>query len=160
MHIEVLRYQNQLDTLFKLNSEIGFNPKVHGEFAKYLCVRTSGYIESSVRHILTKFCDRNSSFRVQRRMEKTISRITNCNQERILEILGAFDSQWAEDYLYKIAQREKIKGQIKDSIDSVIDRRHSIAHGGSQGIGMVTVENYYKQCKIAIAIINEIVLGD
>lgn len=156
MNRAILSHQSRIDNLFIRAAAISDTTE-KSHWAKYLCVLSSGYIEASLREILTEYCSNRSSLQIQRFADKQIKRITNCKNSRIVEILDAFDNNWAITYQDEIKVLGVIEEEIKDSIDSLVSNRHDIAHGKNTGISFVRVKNYYENAKKAIGVIDAIV---
>jgi RiboL-PSP-HEPN len=97
----------------------------------------SGYVENAVVELVLAHCSRQSAPTVQKFVEITLGRFTNVHREKLLQLLGSFDSDW----------RAKLDEYIVDerdaALNSVIALRHQIAHGGSAGISYVRIKEYY-----------------
>lgn len=156
MNIKIIQHKQRIDNLFREVSTIS-DPKMQGEWAKYLCVLSSGYLESSIRILLTDFISNRSSKEIQRFNEPLIGSLTNCKHGKIMKTLEQFDVNWANTFSSKIEEKSTITDEIKDSIDSLVQNRHDIAHGKSIGIGYVAVKRYYEKANIAVEIIDEII---
>lgn len=156
MDIKIIQHKQRLDSLFTVASSIQ-DMRMQGEWARYLCVLVSGYLENSIRIILTSYISRNSSLKIQRFNDQLISNLTNCKHGKIVKVLEQFDIVWSSDYISKIESRGRIQNEIKDSIDSLVQNRHDIAHGKSVGIGYVNVKKYFEKVQIALEIIDEII---
>ncbi len=155
MNQNIIRYKQRLENLFKEVALIT-DMRIQGEWAKYLCVLSSGYLESSFRIIITDYVSKNSSPRVIRYNEPIISNLTNCKHGKIVKTLEQFDTNWAQLFLTEIETKSKIPNEIKDSIDSLVQNRHDIAHGNNVGIGYVRVKEYFEKAHKAIEIIDNI----
>ena len=79
------------------------------EWTKYLCVLVSGYIEESLRVLLEEYYKNRASTTIQNFISKHISRVTNCNTERIEKILGSFDKTLKNNFTNQIVENSKIK---------------------------------------------------
>ena len=154
MNQQIFTHKQRLDNLYRKVSTITI-PQDQGEWSKYLCVLTAGYIEESLRVLILEFSKNNSSPKIQRFVEREISYVTNCKTERILEVLNKFDSNWVTSFESEITANSPIDKEIKDSIDSIVRNRHLIAHGKSVGITFSTVSKYYGFCKKAIEILED-----
>ena len=87
-------------------------------------------------------------------VSKQIKGITNLNNERILQLLGSFDSKW------RTVVEQKISDAQKDAIDSIVANRHNIVHGRSVGITITRVKNYYLSILSVISTIESDCLSD
>ncbi|NET00521.1 MAG: hypothetical protein F6K62_21110 [Sphaerospermopsis sp. SIO1G2] len=130
---------------------------MQSEWSKYLCILVSGFLEESLRVLLEKYCQNKASPNIQKFVIKQIDNITNCKTEKIKRILGEFSPTWESEFSQKIHEQSKIDGEIKNSIDSVIDNRHKIAHGKSVGMSYSRVSNWYENVKQAVGILEEII---
>ncbi len=156
MNLDIQAFQNRIENLFSKHSSIT-DMEVQSNWAKYLCVLVSGYIEESLRILFYEYAKNHSNPQIRRYIDLHIRRITNCKNSRILEVLNHFSDDWVRNYNDKIASRETSTNQIKDSIDSIIDNRHQIAHGRNVGISFVTVKSYYDSVKVAIDVLHEVI---
>ena len=52
---EILRYQRELDDLFDKVSSLNSDPEMQSHWAKYLCIRVSGFLEVAVSTIYKKY---------------------------------------------------------------------------------------------------------
>ena len=140
MNLEIHKHKQHIDYLFTLTSKIS-DIEVQSNWAKYLCVLASGLIEESIRTLIMDFTKKNSHIKIRQFVESNTQGITNCKTNRILEILRKFDQKWADDFLNEIQVKGRMNDEIRDSIDSVIDNRHKIAHGKNVGLRISTINN-------------------
>ena len=150
MLISVQREKQKLDNLFtKIESVEEMELKSH--WARYLCVLTSGYIENSVRYIISDYSNNKASQPLANFVQRKIRMVTNLKKNNIVDLLNSFNPEWGTKFLEKITDK-----QI-DAIDSVVANRHQIAHGKNIGITYVTMKNYYVDIKPSIKLIYDIV---
>jgi hypothetical protein len=134
---------------FSRVSALSHDLELQAHWARYLCVLTSGFIEESVRILLSEY--------VQKRADATISRYVNAQLDgfqnpkagRILDLLRAFDIAWAE------SAEQFLGDERKDAIDSIVNNRHQIAHGRNVGISYVTIRNYYEKAVESVDFIEQ-----
>ena len=155
-NLKIVAHRKKIDDLFEKISSIP-NSADKSEWSKYLCVLVSGYIEESLRVLLEAYCENRASDTIQNFVSKHISRVTNCNTQRIEEILGSFDKTLKNNFTEQIVANSEIKDEIKNSIDSIIANRHSIVHGRSVGISYAQVLKYYENVKKAVEILEIII---
>lgn len=149
MNPEVSREKQRIDHIFKLSKQLNPDPELLANWAKYLCVLTSGFIENSLRIILAQYAADKATPQVANFVESKIKGITNLNEERIAQLLNSFSSDWRERFIKKRTDSQKA------SIDSVIANRHLIVHGRSVGLTLVRMKDYYKEVVEAIMLIDE-----
>lgn len=135
---EVVRYKQELDALFTKISSFPEDAEIRSHWARYLCIRVSGFLEVAVRSIYSKYAKDKAAPFVANYIEKQLSSFQNPNMEKILNVSRAFNPEWA-DTLEKI-----VEGEIKDSIISIVATRHKIAHGDNVGITYAKMQGYYK----------------
>ncbi|WP_413174208.1 HEPN domain-containing protein [Anabaena azotica] len=158
MNPSILAHRKRIDNLFTKVSSIPIEEsEMRSEWSRYLCVLVSGFIEESLRVLLEKYCEGKAVPNIQNLVRKQIQDITNCKTNRIIEILGKFSTNWETEFRNKIESESKIDGEIKNAIDTVINNRHSIAHGRSTPMSYSNISNYYKNVKKAVEILEEII---
>ena len=137
--VELHRLKSQVDAAFDRIDEIDpLATELRAEYARYLCVRTSGLIEASVRHIFSQYSARTASPQVARYAATHIDRVRNISSDKVLQLLGAFDPTW------RTALEDFIADERKDAFDSIVANRNAIAHGNPTGITYATVRRYYE----------------
>lgn len=145
---EANQHKDRLDDLFKQVGEVS-DINLQGHWARYLCVLVSGFIEVSIRAILTEHVKNKSAPSVANYVVRGLDRFQNPNMERILQTLGAFNPAWADE-IGKLTE-----GELKDAVDSVRANRNRIAHGGNVNIRYRTIAFYYDNAVKVIEIIEE-----
>ncbi len=143
MNPRLLSEKQRIDSLFDRISTLPVDEEFHAHWSRYLCVLISGFIENAMRILLTEYSKNKSHPNVSNYVSKQIKGITNLNNEKILQLLGSFDSEWRN------VIEQKITDAQKDAIDSIVANRHNIVHGRSVGITVPRVKNYYL-CILAI----------
>ena len=118
------------------------------QWAKYVCVLVSGFIEQAMKEILISYSSRKSAPAVHRYIEKTWPSSKNMNVGAIAEILGKFDQSWEVSFLdWLNASIER-----KATINNIITWRNNIAHGNESnttGVTMSSVKNGFScACKL------------
>ena len=108
--------------------------ELQSDLARNLCVLVSGFVEKSVATLLVVFARRVGNPALQNYVENNLRRLTNVNKEKLLQLLGSFDSDWRTEYnAFIIDEREA-------ALHSVITLRNQIAHGEftSPSLGLMT----------------------
>ena len=117
--------------------------RLQSDFASYLCVLVSGFVEAAISDLAIDHCQKRSSLTVTNYIESDLTRIGVLNAERLLQFVGRFNPQWRRDLEGFIA------GERKDALDSIAANRNQIAHGQPVGITYTRVLTYYvKVCEI------------
>lgn len=136
---EVRAERDQIDNLFKKvrpeleKVDLIIQPLIAGN----MIIRSAGFVERSVKHILFHYAKDRSNREIASFISKSIDRENSLNCEKIERILNRFDDRWWP------AIREGTTYSSRSSIDSLKDLRDTIAHGGSNGTGLATVQSYF-----------------
>lgn len=146
---EVSRFEQRLDSLFIKIGSIATEMELQSHFARYLCVLSSGYLETSVRAILGEYAVTSSSPNVGRFVASRLKRIQNPNMTQILDVIGAFNPEWRNK------MEAATEGALKAAVDSIVTNRNHIAHGKDVGIGYVTIKRYYERAKKVVQLLEE-----
>ncbi len=136
---EVWRLKQRLDSTFKRAAQVGTDPELQSDFARYLVVLVSGYVEQAVSELILEHSRRHAAPSVQRFVEYRTRRLANINSTRLAELLGSFNPDWEADLeAFLVDER-------KDALNSIVGLRNSIAHGQSVGVTYTRVSEYYKE---------------
>jgi hypothetical protein len=138
---EVERQRQRLDATFKRASSIGGDAELLSDFARYLCVLVSGFLEQAVIEVALEHVRTHSDASVHKHVEQHLRRFTTANPQRIIDLLGGFDSTWRTDL------EKYLVDEYKDAVSSVVDLRQSISHGRSVGVTMARIQEYYARVK-------------
>jgi hypothetical protein len=130
--------KNRLDNLFSQVSTFQVDEQILSHWAKYLCVLVSGFLETSISAIYVEYVSSRSHRNVSNFVEAELEYFTNPNMEKIIQLAGSFNTEWAS------ALRSDTEGPIKEAIDSIRADRNQIAHGESIGLTIGTMKEYYK----------------
>lgn len=150
----IYSHQKRIQTAFARASLLRDDQELLADFAKYLCIIVSGFIEKSLMEIVLEHARRTGAPSLQKFVEHKTSRFTSANSENILKLLGSFDSHWR-------SQVEKLLiDEYKAAFDSIVDLRHQIAHGKSVGVTYVRVNKYFRDVIFMIDRIQNICIPD
>ena len=141
------RLRSQRDGLKSLldrtDEAVGNDIDLIGHWGRYLCVLTAGFLENSLKEVYSDFVGRASSPKVTRFAATKLDDISNPKAGRFVETARSFDQAWAvelEAFLNEDDSRRK------NAIDSIMNNRHQIAHGGSVQISVGRVREYLPGC--------------
>lgn len=136
--VELVRHKDRLDALFlRVNVEL-LDAELTSHWSRYLCVLVSGFIEVSIREILTQFAAGQASPPVLKFVSGRVRELMNPKMVKILDVIGEFDPI-RRDTIERLAD-----GELAAAVNGVVDNRNRIAHGAEIGIGFTTIENWYK----------------
>jgi hypothetical protein len=138
---EVDRLRQVLDATFDRASRLLPEPELQSDFARYLCVLVSGFLEQAVQEFILEHTRRNASTRVLRYVESQLRRLTNIKAQRLVELFGTLDETWGTEL------ESFVIDERKAAVDSVVELRNRISHGHHVDLTMNRVIGYYKGVK-------------
>jgi RiboL-PSP-HEPN len=150
---EIMRYKRQLDDLFDKVSTLNSDPEMQSHWARYLCVRISGFIEVAVSTIYKNYAKNKASPSVANYVEKQLSGFQNPKMEKILGITKSFNPEWETEIKLELENNS----EIKDSIDSIVDLRNKISHGDNSNSSLtyIKIKKYYENALKLINLLEE-----
>ena len=88
---EVNRLRNRLKAVFGRAGSLGnADPKIQSDYARYLCVIVSGFVETAVEELAIEHCRKRSNVSVFNYASTQLGRIQNLNGQKLLQLI----SQW------------------------------------------------------------------
>lgn len=141
---EVSRLKRRLDATFERVKDVGDDTELQSDFAKYLCVLVSGYMEQAIVHIVLEHAREKGAPTLEHFVQRRTKRFANAKVSRILQLMGDFDPDWHKGL------KDVIKDEQKAAIDSIVDQRNKIAHGGSVELTYRRIWRYYEQAQCVI----------
>lgn len=135
------KYKSRINGLFKTYEEEN-NIESQAHNAKYLAVLVSGYLEQAIKELLLHYSSQGARSQIARYIEKTWPISKNMNADNIKEILNQFNSEWSNEFLSWLEDKESRKAHI----NSIVRWRNSIAHGqesNTTGVTLVSVRNAF-----------------
>lgn len=145
----VAAHEAKVDATFSRVAGID-DAQVQADFARYLCVVASGFLEQAVRHTYGAYAQSRGHPNVARYVEARLSGFTNANCERLLGLAAGFQTTW------RTQLEQYLVDERKDAIDSLIANRHQIAHGRDVGITYIRISTYYAHVKDAVHFIEQL----
>jgi hypothetical protein len=149
---QVRREKQRLAETFKRASALKGDAELLSDFARYLCVLVSGFLEQAVIEILLEHTRQRAHGSVQKYVGQKLRRFTTANTQNITDLVGSFDPDWHRDL------RTYLVDEHKDAIDSVVNNRHAVSHGRPVGITMSSVQRYYERVIEAVDHITDLCL--
>ncbi len=132
---EVLSLKQKLDALASLIED----PFAHGIphdaldwLARFLVVRSCGYLEQTVVEVARSYVRANSGGPARSFAISWLERSRNPNPEALATITGRFDAVWASELESFLSADDQRLGR---EISFLVDRRNRIAHGFNEGVG-------------------------
>ena len=149
---EVERLRSRLDAVFSRFTDLDEDKlELRADFARYLCVLVSGFLEKAVSELLYEHTRQRSSPTVSRHVGQRLDRFQNASKGRILDLAGSFDHAWRDD-LEAFISDEKAA-----AVGSIVNERHRIAHGEDSTISYVRVKEYREHIDLVVDHIADLV---
>ena len=147
--LEAVRYRQRLDNLFSQISAFSGDAELQSQWARYLCVLVSGFLEISICAVYNHFTRQSASPHVANFVKCQLDSFQNPKMGKIIELTRAFNSEWANEL------EKQTAGRLKDAVDSIVANRHLIAHGRDVGITYARIKSYYEDTIKVIEIIEK-----
>lgn len=121
---------------------LGLSSENKTKLAELMTIWASAYLEASCREIMMSYTKRRAAPAVTAYVIHHLNRFYNPKTDKILMLVRRFDENIAEDL------EEFSRGQITDSINSIVANRHRIAHGRASGINMAQIVQYFEDARV------------
>lgn len=142
--------RKKLDKLFE-KVQLTEDEEIQAYLAKFLCVRTSGFLESSIKNLVTEYLEGAVPKSVQKFILHEIKNLSNLTYERIISFLAKFNAEWCLEFENSMTE------QKKSSLGAVVANRHLIAHGGNDNISFHLMNGYYHDIKEIVEDLSKII---
>ncbi|MBZ0145793.1 MAG: hypothetical protein K8F56_19700 [Rhodocyclaceae bacterium] len=123
------------------------DPEHQADYAKYLCILVSGFVETAFEELAIEHCRRRASPTVLSFAARKLARPQNLKAEPLLRLLGSFEASW------RVELEGFLAGERKDALDSLVDLRNKIAHGDTVTVSLIAVKRYYKAVREVVEFI-------
>lgn len=134
---EIRALRQRLDAAFqRARSLSSADFEIQADFARYLCILVSGYVETSVSELAIEYCRQRAQTNVSNYATRELSRVQNLKFERLLQVVGAFSPEWRTELEAYVESRQK------DALNAVIDLRNKIAHGETVMVTYSRIRDY------------------
>lgn len=147
---EVKRLKQRLDATFSRLGGVGTDLEVQSDFARYLCVLVSGYLEKAISELVVQHARRTGAPPLQRFVDQRTKTFTDAKAQKINDLLGDFDPEW------RTLMEEHLAGDLKDAVDGVVNLRNKISHGESVGVTYATISDYYSRVQKVVDYVAEL----
>jgi len=144
----MIRNQYIKDRLTLVNNSIKKVEKFKGNgeltsfLNSYLVVLISGVYEDCVEYLINERAVLAGDKEIATFIENTIDvTFRNPNYDNIIRILARFNKNWVKQ------MNKKIKNEAKESINSIVNNKNNIAHGGYSNLTLLEIKKCHKNCK-------------
>ncbi len=139
----------RLDEVFERASQFVHSPDIEADYARYLCILVTGFLEQAVERVILTYVDGQANPRLSRYVATTLRPMRNMRAQQILEIVGRFDEAWRSQLDAKLTIRHR------DAIGSVYASRNRIAHGEDVDLPYRQVRDDYALVREAVVFLEE-----
>ncbi len=104
-----LRIENQeikLDDLYKI-VEILDEGELKAHLTRYLCIRSSGYLENVIKDLVITYVSASSSRFTSNFVETEIRNFTNVTYDKLIKLLHQFSPDWSFDFDKQISDQQR-----------------------------------------------------
>jgi hypothetical protein len=138
--VEASRLRSRLKAVFGRARSLGdVDAEILSDYARYLCVLVSGFVETAIEELAIEHCRIRSSPTVHRYTSSQLARIQNLNATKLLQLISSFDKQMHDELSLFL------DGPRKAALDSVLNLRNAIAHGESVSLSMGRIIDYFEK---------------
>ena len=113
--------------------------ELRSDFARYLCVATSGFLEQAVQELAMECCRRLSSGAALNFALAELDHTRNPTIDHLLHFVGAFHSEW----------REELDGFLtperRAAVGSLVGLRTALSHGEPASVTYSQVDEYCRR---------------
>jgi len=152
MNPNVHALTQRLDHVVTLADRIDADDELSAQYARYLCVLVSGYVEESIRVLLLDYATSRSNPEVTRFVQLNTKNITNLRPGKLKSVLEMFSPTWPETFDSLVAE------ETTDALNSVVSNRHLIAHGKNTGLSLGRIKEYYRLLKPMVRTLDDTVI--
>lgn len=149
--VEAIRYKARLDNLFGKITALSSDIELQAQWARYLCVLVSGFLETSVVAILARYSKEKAVPNVANYVGCQLDTFQNPTMGKILQLVNAFSQDWYDSL------SAKTDGKLKSSVDSIAANRNQIAHGRDVGITYASIRTWYVDALEVVELLDTLV---
>ena len=136
-----LHRQHQRITLLvkRATSASANNLELQAEWARYICILCSGFLENALKELYSDFANRKASKPLAKFVGSQLALLSNPKTDKFSRIAGAFSEVWQDELDLFMADAGR-----GDAINSIMGQRHLIAHGSynKTNITLATIKVY------------------
>lgn len=141
----------RIDDVFDRAVRFEGEPDTQADYARYLCVLVTGFLEQSVVRVVLDYVNALGDPSLSRYVAETLRRPGSMQAQEILRLVGSFNEDWRTQLGQKLTTRHR------EAIGSVYASRHKIAHGEDVDLAYRQVRGDYDLVLEAIQFLEETV---
>lgn len=106
-------------------------PEVGAHLARFLVVRSTGYIEHTFESCIHNFADAHSHPIVANHVISGLYKGRNARPGTLVDRIGVLSEEWSE---LLVAYLDDDDASVRRELEYMVDRRNRIAHGESESV--------------------------
>jgi hypothetical protein len=140
MRVSDWLYRKQrLDNLFSIYGTLPtVPPDVRIHWIRYLIVRTSGFLETSLGYFYSEYTATKAGPRVISFVDSRLESPGNMRMERVLRLIKEFGDDW-----HSQVEAHPDFDRIRVAVNSIVTNRNTIAHGDDVSMSFQQLQEYY-----------------
>lgn len=146
-----------LDIEQKINSLSGFD-KTKIYLTNYALIKACGTIEFVYRSIVADFFAGSSFSQIHTYLDNTVRKGSmSATYTNMCSLLGKFDDSWKANFKAAV-EGHPDKNKMISSANSLVNNRHTFAHGRVPSATFQDIHNYYKDVLVMVALFDAVVI--
>lgn len=144
---EVEMHRRRINATFERAARVKGIPdtdEIHADYARFLCVLVSGWIEKAVAYLVLAYADGKCPRQVCSHLEASLKRLTNVTSDRLLVTMGTLDKGWRDELEALLTDEQST------ALNSIVGLRNDIAHGGGSSLSLSGVTAYWDATQAAL----------
>ncbi len=150
MKLRLESQEKRLDELFKTVEKVT-DDELKSLLSKHLCVRTSGFIETALKSLISDYMSGTSPQPIQQYVTLKLKNVTNLRFEKLSEFLSTFNASWKQQFEIGMTDERRA------ALNSIINNRNNIAHGENDSISYLSMRDYYLHAKEVVMLLKLII---
>lgn len=143
---DLLELERSLDELASSVDERPEHRTIDEEvwLTRFLIVRSCGYLEQVMHRCAMGHLEANSYGTAKSYSLSWLSRSINPSADNIRSTLGRFDQGFVDEFDRLLSERDN---ELHNNLSALVAKRHAIAHGQSDGLGVRRALDLYASAK-------------
>jgi hypothetical protein len=143
-NVRIVSHKQKIDAVFAHLKNLPDDEECRAHWAKYICVLVSGFLEQSIKVIVTDYVEKRSSKEVGHFVSEHLKQFSNAKMKKLLSVLEQFDPELSKRF------EAETMGKLADAVNSVVVNRHQIAHGGQGGVSPARMREWYNAIVLVV----------
>jgi hypothetical protein len=148
---EAFRLKSMVDGAFGRVARVPIDEfELRSDYARYLCILVSGYLEKGTQELAMECCRRSSSGPVRNYAISRLDWSRNPAPDSLLELVGSFSLDW-RDQLDQFLTTER-----RAAVGSIVSIRNTVSHGGWVAVTPGRAQDYYQRVQEVVEFLADV----